>query len=157
MSQFFISTVRYDKVLPNGAVRPVNEQYLLDALSFTEAEARTIERLTPYMSGEFVIAKMTRPRIAELVQDADNGDRFYRVGYAFTTLDEKTGQEKRQGVAVLVKAHDFADAYDTFKQAMASTLADWELVSIAETTILDYFPYSPVEKLANLGAELSVR
>ena len=62
MSLYFECSVRYDKIQRDGKVKKVTEKYLLDALSFTEAEARIIEALTPYMSGEFTIPASRKPR-----------------------------------------------------------------------------------------------
>lgn len=56
MSKWFECKVRYDKTQENGTIKKVTEPYLVDALSFTEAEARIIEELTPYISGEFEVA-----------------------------------------------------------------------------------------------------
>ncbi|WP_290387099.1 DUF4494 family protein, partial [uncultured Muribaculum sp.] len=49
MSTWFECKVRYDKIQENGSAKKVNEPYLVDALSFTEAEARIIEEVTPYI------------------------------------------------------------------------------------------------------------
>jgi hypothetical protein len=138
-TQYFISTVRYDKIMANGLIKTVNEQYLIDALSFTEAEARTIEELSPFISGEFTIPQIVKPRISELFLD-DEGDRYYKVKVAFITLDEKTGTEKKTSNFILVQALDFKNAYDRFIEGMKGSMADYEITSIAETQILDYFP-----------------
>lgn len=80
MAKYFLSTVRYEKVMENGLQKAVSEQYLFDALSFTEAEARTIEELTPFMSGEFSIPQIVKPRISELfLSDDTAADRYYKV------------------------------------------------------------------------------
>lgn len=140
-TRYFISTVRYEKVMENGMVKTVNEQYLLDALSFTEAEARTIEELTPFISGEFSIPQIVKPRIAELFLSNDvAADRYYKVKVAFVTLDEKSGTEKKTATHMLVQAKDFNDAYHSFLQGMKGTMADFEVQSIVETPIIDYFP-----------------
>lgn len=138
-TQYFISTVRYDKIMANGLIKTVNEQYLIDALSFTEAEARTIEELSPFISGEFTIPQIVKPRISELFLD-DEGDRYYKVKVAFITLDEKTGTEKKTSNFILVQALDFKNAYNRFIEGMKGSMADYEITSIAETQILDYFP-----------------
>lgn len=138
-TQYFISTVRYDKIMANGLIKTVNEQYLIDALSFTEAEARTIEELSPFISGEFTIPQIVKPRISELFLD-DEGDRYYKVKVAFITLDKKTGTEKKTSNFILVQALDFKNAYDRFIEGMKGSMADYEITSIAETQILDYFP-----------------
>ena len=142
MTHYFISTIRYDKTLENGINKTVNEQYLIDALSFTEAEARTIEELTPYMSGKFSIPQIVKPNISELMlSNESDADRYYKVKVAFISLDEKSGIEKKTTSAMLVQAKDFKDAYDRFTDAMLPSITDYEISSIAETKILDYFPY----------------
>lgn len=141
MVNYFLSTVRYEKTMENGIQKTVNEQYLFDALSFTEAEARTIEELKPYISGVFTIPQIVKPRISELfLSDDTAADRYYKVKVSFITIDEKSGAEKKANSVILVQASDFKDAYDRFIEGMKGTMADYEISSIVETQILDYYP-----------------
>lgn len=147
MVNYFLSTVRYEKTMENGLNKTVSEQYLFDALSFTEAEARTIEELKPYISGEFSIPQIVKPRISELMLSEDvSADRYYKVKVSFITLDEKNGAEKKTNSFILVQASDFKNAYDRFIEGMKGTMADYEIVSIVETQILDYYPAKYDEK-----------
>lgn len=136
---YFISTVRYDKIMENGLNKTVNEQYLLDAISFTEAEARTIEELMPFITGDFKIPRLTKPKVSELFLD-ETADKFYKVKVAFITIDEKTATEKKTASFIIVQANDFKAAYDKFIEGMKGTMADYEIIAISETPILDYFP-----------------
>ncbi len=63
---WFETKVRYDKMMENGTQKKVNEPYMVDALSFTEAEARTIEEMTPFISGDFSISAVKRTNITEI-------------------------------------------------------------------------------------------
>lgn len=147
MVNYFLSTVRYEKTMENGLNKTVSEQYLFDALSFTEAEARTIEELKPYISGEFTIPQIVKPRISELfLSDDTAADRYYKVKVSFITLDENSGAEKKTNSFILVQASDFKNAYDRFIEGMKGTMADYEIVSIVETQILDYYPAKYDEK-----------
>lgn len=150
MVKLFLSTVRYEKTMENGLNKTVSEQYLFDALSFTEAEARTIEELKPYISGEFTISQIVKPRISELMlsmlSEDVPADRYYKVKVSFITLDEKSGAEKKTNSFILVQASDFKNAYDRFIEGMKGTMADYEIVSIVETQILDYYPAKYDEK-----------
>ena len=147
MVNYFLSTVRYEKTMENGLNKTVSEQYLFDALSFTEAEARTIEELKPYISGEFTIPQIVKPRISELMLSEDvSADRYYKVKVSFITLDEKSGAEKKTNSFILVQGSDFKNAYDRFIEGMKGTMADYEIVSIVETQILDYYPAKYDEK-----------
>ena len=147
MVNYFLSTVRYEKTMENGLNKTVSEQYLFDALSFTEAEARTIEELKPYISGEFTIPQIVKPRISELfLSDDASADRFYKVKVSFITIDEKSGAEKKTNSFVLVQASDFKNAYDRFIDGMRGSMSDYEIVSIVETMIMDYYPVKDENK-----------
>ena len=138
MANWFECKVRYDKTMENGAVKKVNEPYLLDALSFTEAEARMIEEITPFISGDFSISAVKRTKIAEIFWD-DTADKWYLVKVAFITIDEKTAAEKKSTSMILVAANNFQGAVDAFVEGMKGTMADYEIVSIAETPIMDVY------------------
>lgn len=138
MAQWFKTSVRFDKMLENGTVKKVTEPYLVDALSFTEAEARIIEEVTPYISGEFTVSAVKKSKIAEIFWD-ESGDRWYQVKVAFITIDEKTAAEKRTVSVIMVQARDFDNALANFKDGMKGTMADFEIISIAETNIVDVY------------------
>lgn len=139
MALWFECKVSYEKLQESGAVKKVNEPYLVDALTFTEAESRIIEELTPCISGEFSISAVKKTRISEIFFD-ESGDRYYMAKVNFVSLDEKNGREKKISNFILVQASDFEDALKNFKKGMEGTMADFELVSLAETMIMDVFP-----------------
>lgn len=138
MANWFECKVRYDKMMENGAVKKVTEPYLVDALSFTEAEARIIEEQTPYISGDFSVSAVKRTKISEIFYD-ENGDKWYLTKVAFITIDEKTAAEKRSVSQILVQAANFRSALDNFTEGMKGTMADYEVVSITETPIMDVY------------------
>lgn len=138
MANWFECKVRYDKTQENGSVKKVNEPYLVDAMSFTEAESRIIEEQTPFISGDFSVSAVKRTRISEIFYD-ESGDRWYMVKVAFITIDEKTGVEKKTATFILVQASDFRNALDNFVKGMADTMADYEIVSITETPLMDVY------------------
>ena len=96
MHTWFECKIRYEKVMENGMNKKVTEPYLVDALSFTEAEARIIEEITPYISGEFTVSDIKRANYSELFpSDEDAADRWFKCKLFFITLDEKSGAEKK--------------------------------------------------------------
>ena len=139
MATWFECKVKYDKIQENGSVKKVNEPYLVDALSFTEAEARIIEECTPYISGEFTISAVKKTKISEIFWD-ETGDRYYMVKVLFITIDEKTAVEKKSASFILVQASDFKGALENFMAGMKGTMTDFEIASIAETALMDVFP-----------------
>lgn len=141
MANWFECKIKYDKMLETGIQKTVNEPYLVDALSFTEAEARIIEEIKPFISGEFTISAVKRANYSEIFWD-ETGDRFFKVKTNFITIDEKSAVEKKTSTYILVQASDFKNAYDNFMEGMKGTLADFEIASINETLIMDVFKFS---------------
>ena len=119
-------------------MKKVNEPYLVDALSFTEAEARIIEEMKPFISGEFSISAVKKTKISEIFFN-DAGDRYFMAKVNFITLDEQKGVEKRTASFILVQASDFADAHEKFEAGMKGTSADYEIASLAETPLMDVY------------------
>lgn len=138
MANWFECKVRYDKTMENGAVKKVTEPYIVDALTFTEAEARIIEEQRPFISGEFEVAAVKRTRLAEIAFYED-GDAWYLVKIGFITIDERSGAEKRSVSQILVQASGFKSAFDNLLDHMKGSAADYDIVSIAETPIMDVY------------------
>ena len=142
MNEWFECKVRYDKTLENGLIKKVTEPYLVDALSFTEAERRFLEEIKPFMSGEFEVTDIKRAKFAELFETAeDAADKWFKAKIAFITLDEKSGAEKKTCQNVLIQASDLRDAVKRLDKGMEGSMVDYEIVSIAETPIMDVFHY----------------
>lgn len=136
---YFIAVVKYDKMQENGAVKRVSEQYLCGALTCTEAEAIVTENLTPYISGDFFTTSVKTSKISEVMGDKECG-RFWLVKVAFITIDERSGAEKRTISQILVGAPDFTNAVEEFNDGMKGTMADFEIVTLAETPIKEFYP-----------------
>lgn len=143
MHTWFECKVRYEKALENGMNKKVTEPYLVDALSFTEAEARIIEEVSPYISGEFTIADIKRANYTELFFcEEDSADRWFKCKLTFISLDEKSGAEKKTSSNVLVQAADLRDAVKKLDEGMKGSMMDYVISSMAETAIMDVFPFS---------------
>lgn len=138
MSRFIEAKVSYDKLLENGLKKRVVEPYLVDALSFTEAEARITEEVAPSISGEFSVSAVKKSNIGELFFD-DSGDRWYKVKAMFISIDVKSSVEKKKASYFLVQASDFKQALDNFNAGMKGTMADYEIAAISETVIMDVY------------------
>ena len=144
MHTWFLCKISYEKTLENGMNKKVTEPYLVDALSFTEAEARIIEEMTPYISGEFSVADVGRAKFSEIffAEDDINASYWYKVKLGIITLDGKTYAEKKTYTNVLVQASDLRDAVKRLDAGMKGSMADYIISSMAETAILDVFPYA---------------
>lgn len=142
MHTWFECKIRYEKTMENGMIQKVTEPYLVDALSFTEAEARIIEEVTPFITGEFTVSDIKRANYSELfVSNEEAADRWFKCRLFFITLDEKSGAEKKTASFVLVQAADLRDAVRKLDEGMKDTMADYQIGAVTETAIVDVYPY----------------
>lgn len=138
MNNWYECKVKYEKMLETGTQKKVSEAYLVDAMSFTEAENRIIEEMTPFINGEFEVSAVKKDRISELFIDPE-GDKWYRCKVMFITLDEKSGVEKKSASVMLVQAKDFQMAVRNLQEGMKGTMSDWEINTIQETALMDVY------------------
>ena len=147
---WFECKVRYDKTLETGLLKKVTETYLVDALSFTEAEERFLEELEPMMSGEYSVSDIKRAKIAELFESIDTtDDKWYKAKVAYIAYDEKKGVEKRTNQIMLIQAKDLRVAVQNLDKGMRSTMGDWDIISITETPIMDILKCSSDGKVSS--------
>jgi len=147
MNKWFECKVKYDKQQQDGSVKMTTEIYLVDALSFTEAESRIILEMKPYISGEFEVDAVKHVKITDMFNAHDsNADKWYKSKVNLIAIDEEKGVEKRVGTTVYVKGSDIKSALETLVAGMDKGVSDYEIANIAETPILDVFEYAVIEK-----------
>ena len=147
VSKFYEVKIQYQKTLEDGKEKKVTEQYVVEALSFTEAEARIIEEITPYISGEFdVVSEKIAPYNEILLSDKSYDDKWFISKVAFITIDEKTEKEKKQTFRYLVQAETSEHALDYTKTMLNQCLSDYSIDSVQDTPTLDVFLYGSTEQ-----------
>ena len=144
---WFVCKVKYEKVQEDGLVKKVSEQYVVDAISFGEAEERIIEEMSSYISGEFDVTDIKKAPYKEIFfADQDMADKWYKAKLQFITIDEKTDKEKRSTVTYLVNAGSFNGAVKNIEEVMGGTMIDYVIASVSETTIMDVYEYGKSDK-----------
>ena len=141
-AMWFECKIRYEKVMEDGLQKKVNENYVVDALCFSEAETRITEEMSAYISGEFEVADIKKAAFKEVFFTDDNiADKWYKAKLQFITIDEKTEKEKRSTVTYLVQAGSMNGAMKNIDEVMGGTMIDYVVASVAETTIMDVYEY----------------
>ena len=142
-AQWFECKIKYEKVMEDGLQKSVTEQYVVDALSFSEAEKRITEEMSAYIPGAYEVTDVKKAAYKEVFfDDGDNcSDRWYKAKLDFITLDDRTEKEKRSRVTYLGNAESMKGAFRNIEQVMSGTMIDYEAASIAETKIMDVFLY----------------
>ena len=140
MHKWFECTIKHEKQLEDGKIAKVTERYLVDALTFTEAEARIIEEMKQLISGEFYVTNINPQKYSELFWN-EGGDKWFKSKVNFIVLDEEKGVEKKVANYMLVQANDLKEARELLVDGMKGSMADWEIASISETKIIEVYKY----------------
>ena len=134
--------VKYRKVNEDGREKKVNEAYLLDAMSYTEAESRIMHEMESVISGDYYISSLKKSNITELVPSEDeNDDRWYKAKVNIIDADEVSGKEKSTGQYYLVAASNINKALENLEKSLASFVVPYEIASLTDTQFMDVFPY----------------
>lgn len=115
------------------------QTYLVDAMSFTEAEARILEKLKDYAQMDFSIKKLAPVKIEEVIDDQES-NKWFKAKIVFIHVDDK-GKTKKNPIISLVRATDMEAACINVNERMKNTVVEWFLGEIKEYDLFDYFPY----------------
>lgn len=141
-AEWFETKIRYEKTMEDGLQKKITEAYVVDALSFTEAEETIIDEMSSYISGEFTVMDIKKTAYKEIFfSDNPRDDKWYKVKLQFIILDEKTGKEKLSAVNYLVQSNTLQNAVQNVEEVMNTGMQDWKLASIAETNLMDVFEH----------------
>lgn len=140
MANWFECKVKYVKVDVTGKEKKVSEPYLVDAVSFTDAEKRIHEKMQQYVTGEFSVTNIKIANYSELHPN-DTADRWFKCKVSFMTIDEEKGIEKKTNTYILVQANNVQEAYAHLDKGLSDIVSDYQIPAITESPIVDVFPY----------------
>ena len=139
---WFECKIRYEKIMEDGLPKKINDVYVVDALSFSEAEERIIEEMSSYISGEIEIVDVKIAPYREIFFADDNlADQWFKAKLSFITIDERSNKEKRTSMMYLVNAGNISSAINNIDKVMSGTMIDYVTTSISATKIFDVFEY----------------
>ena len=147
-STWYETKVKYQKTMEDGCEKVVTERYVVDALSFTEAESAIIDEMSVYVSGELKVSNLGKAAYGEIFfSDVADDDKWYKAKLQFITIDDRTEREKHTNVTYLVQAKSLARALRYIDEVMGKTMIDYETIGLNETPIFDVFEHhAPADK-----------
>ena len=146
-----VKYVKIDEV--SGKEKKVSEPYLVDAVSFTEAEARIHKELEQRIGGEFNVTNISKSNVTELYPN-ENGDRWYKAKVSFVDVDEASGKEKKANNYMLTEANNVKQAYEFLEESLSTMIVPYEIHSITESPLMDVFPFFKDELNEEIPAHL---
>ncbi len=144
MKTWFLCTVKYQKQDEQGAVQKVNEAYLVDAVSFSEAEERIYDEVGNFVKGDFMVNNISKSNYSDIFY-YDDSETWYKS--KMTYMMEEEGKKPKKIINyVLVTAQNLKEAYERIEDNFKTLLVPYTLVSITESSLLEVFEYVPKEE-----------
>ncbi|GHB34038.1 DUF4494 domain-containing protein [Mongoliitalea lutea] len=140
MRVWFLCKVKYAKENEQGLLKNVSEQYLVDAVSFTEAEARIYDMLGSTIRGDFQVTNISKSNFVDVFPYEDI-DIWHKCKITYTVADGDSGKEKKVTQYMLVTAHDVKEAYERIHESLSNMLVTFRVPDITESPIVEVFPY----------------
>ena len=142
MNAFFEVSIRCSEITEEGKVKKHRKKYLLDSVSFSEAEARIIEELKEMIQGDFCIEAIKKSNITEVVDSNDaNDDKWFKAKVAIIDCDSISGKEKRANQYFLVAGSDVDKSLENLQKSLSTYVVPFEIVQVGDSNIMDVFPY----------------
>lgn len=139
-AKWFEVRVNYDKQLGEGESAHMPELYVVDALSFGEAEERVTKEIMPFVSGNFEVKAISPATYSEVFfSSSTTDDYWYKAKLQFIILDEKSGKEKRANVTYLIQADTLNGAVKNVEEIMQGSAQQYVIANISETKVMDVF------------------
>ena len=143
MNNWFECKVKYEKLdQQSGKSVKVNELYLVDAITFGEAEERIYKFLEEVISGEFIVQSIARSRIND-TYEYEAGEIWFKCKVRYVDIDEESGKEKTVNNYMIVTADTAKEAYDRIQESLKEMIVPFEIPDITDSKIIDIFPYVP--------------
>lgn len=142
MNAFFEVSIRCSEITEEGKVKKHRKKYLLDSVSFSEAEAMIIEELKEMIQGDFCIEAIKKSNITELVESTDgNDDKWFKAKVAIIDCDNISGREKKSNQYFLVAGSDVDKSLENLQKALSTYVVPFEIVQVGDSNIMDVFHY----------------
>jgi len=139
--QRFEVKVKYHEVGTDGKDRVCTPTVLLNAESFGDAETQVTTEFDGFE--DFEVKAIKKSTISEVVvEDGEEGDKFFLCVPEFYSLDENSGKEKKVKSEILVAAADNDIASKRLRAHLTDTMSDYEITKVA---------FSPISQIINLN------
>ena len=149
MATWYLGKIRYQREDDAGSLKTINEQYLIDSVSYTEAEARMFE-VVASNTPDFQLISLTKMRLSEVFFEENGSETWYKLKVMYISFDEKTDKEKKTPHFMLINSDNPKDAFEALTKNLGN-LNDYQITDVNITQILEVCPYVPENELLKKG------
>ncbi len=154
MPSWYLGKIKYQQEQENGALKTISEAYLVDAVSYTDAEAR-IYRIVADNTPDFQISSLTKMKLSDVFHFEDEGgEKWFKCKTFYVSIDDSSGTAKEKKIVsyMLVNADSPKQAIERIEKSLATMLIPYEITDVNLTPILEVYPYSPEDEAQQVPA-----
>ncbi|MFN4144768.1 MAG: DUF4494 domain-containing protein [Runella sp.] len=144
MPSWYVGKIKFQQELENGALKTITETYLIDAVSYTDAEAR-LYRVVADNTPDFQVSSLTRMKLSDVLHFEEGGEKWFKCKTFYISIDDSRGTPKEKKIIsyMLVNADTPKEAIERVEKSLATMLIPYEITDVNLTPILEVFPYTP--------------
>ena len=146
MKVWYSCKVKHTRIVEDGSQKQVTDTFLVDAVSYTDAEKRIYEAMEQDAQGEFAVTTISKTTISEVV-NYDDADTWFKCKVSYSTVDAASEKETKITTYFLVSAENVKQAYERVDDNLSSMLVPFEVPSITLTNFVEVYPYNEEEAL----------
>lgn len=140
MKTWYSCKIKYNKEQDNGMLKQVTEAYLVDAMSYTEAESRIYEAMERDIRGEFVVTNITKTNLSEIIKnEGETSEGWYKTKIIYSTVDGDSDKEVVINNYFLVAGDSITECIEKTQAFLNSMIVPYSIPSITLTKIIDVF------------------
>lgn len=138
---WYKTKVKYNRTDENGLLKAVTEEYLVDADSFTETEARIYEKLEEFVIGDFDVTDISKTNYTDVFFYNDC-QVWYKCKIQYYVADEASGKEKKITQHMLVEAQTAKEAYERIYESLSNMMVTITVPDVIETKIIEVYNFT---------------
>jgi len=148
MTTWYSCKVKYGRQEEDGGLKQVTDEYLVDAVSYTDAETR-VHHLGQQLPGDFAIANIRKTNFAEVIP-SEEAETWFKCKVIYHTVADNSEKEVKITTYLLVCANDIKHAFEVLGSHFSGMIVPYEVPSIVQTNIVEVYPYDSEEIPSNL-------
>ena len=139
MASWYLGKIQYQKETEAGHLKIHHEAFLIDAVSYTEAEARLFEKVTK-TTPDFKLKSLVPMKLSEIFFTESGSEIWYKAKVQYISFDERTQKEKKIPHIMLINAENPKEVFEGLQERLGN-LNDYQITDINITPIMKVWIY----------------
>ncbi len=138
MNSVFSVSVKYLKLVEGGeGYKKMNEVFLVNAVSYTDVEAKITEEMQMRTTSEFHITNINREKYVYVLTNDEDGGYFFNAVVSYSSLDDDGQNEKKIRMNICVETSNIDNVSEIVSKVFSGLdNVDYNLIKVVLTKII---------------------